>query len=153
MLKHLPYRHGGMNVPAEDGRLLYDIILDKGYKKGLEIGGNKLVDKSKDNQLDSEIAKRLDDLFGEGDTLSDDENIFEAKDTVAEEKKSQEKQPLAADDEIVDFWADVSKIKKEINNLLNQKANLWNELFSEEKKLDEIIEGGREQLFEPLINE
>jgi caffeoyl-CoA O-methyltransferase len=38
MLKHLPYRHGGMNVPAEDGRLLYDIILDKGYKKGLEIG-------------------------------------------------------------------------------------------------------------------
>ncbi len=38
MLKHLPYRHGGMNVPAEDGRLLYDIILDKAYKKGLEIG-------------------------------------------------------------------------------------------------------------------
>jgi len=26
MLKHLPYRHGGMNVPASDGRLLYDII-------------------------------------------------------------------------------------------------------------------------------
>lgn len=38
MLKHLPYRHGGMNVPAEDGRILYDIILDKGYKRGLEIG-------------------------------------------------------------------------------------------------------------------
>ena len=38
MLKHLPYRHGGMNVSAEDGRLLYDIILDKDYKKGLEIG-------------------------------------------------------------------------------------------------------------------
>jgi predicted O-methyltransferase YrrM len=38
MLKHLPYRHGGMNVPAEDGRLLYDIILDKRYKRGLEIG-------------------------------------------------------------------------------------------------------------------
>lgn len=38
MLKHLPYRHGGMNVPAEDGRLLYDIILAKGYKRGLEIG-------------------------------------------------------------------------------------------------------------------
>ena len=29
MLKHLPYRHGGMNVPASDGRLLYDIILTK----------------------------------------------------------------------------------------------------------------------------
>jgi predicted O-methyltransferase YrrM len=38
MLKHLPYRHGGMNVPAEDGRLLYDIILEKGYQRGLEIG-------------------------------------------------------------------------------------------------------------------
>ena len=38
MLKHLPYRHGGMNVPAEDGRLLYDIILKKDYQRGLEIG-------------------------------------------------------------------------------------------------------------------
>jgi predicted O-methyltransferase YrrM len=38
MLKHLPYRHGGMNVPAEDGRLLYDIIIKKGYRRGLEIG-------------------------------------------------------------------------------------------------------------------
>ena len=38
MLKHLPYRHGGMNVPASDGRLLYDIIKQHGYTKGLEIG-------------------------------------------------------------------------------------------------------------------
>ena len=38
MIKHLPYRHGGMNVPAVDGRLLYDIILEKGYRRGLEIG-------------------------------------------------------------------------------------------------------------------
>ncbi len=38
MLKHLPYRHGGMNVPASDGRLLYDIVKQHGYKKGLEIG-------------------------------------------------------------------------------------------------------------------
>ena len=38
LLKHLPYRHGGMNVPAEDGRLLYDIIMGKGYQRGLEIG-------------------------------------------------------------------------------------------------------------------
>ncbi|MCK4985450.1 MAG: hypothetical protein KAS40_08030 [Desulfobacterales bacterium] len=60
-------------------------------------------DKSKDNNLDSEIAKRLDDLFGEGDTLLDDENLIEAKDTVAEEKKSQEKQPSAADEEIFDL--------------------------------------------------
>jgi predicted O-methyltransferase YrrM len=38
LLKHLPYRHGGMNVPAIDGRLLYDIILAKDYRRGLEIG-------------------------------------------------------------------------------------------------------------------
>ncbi len=38
MLKHLPYRHGGMNVPAADGRLLYDIIMEHGYQRGLEIG-------------------------------------------------------------------------------------------------------------------
>jgi predicted O-methyltransferase YrrM len=38
MLKHLPYRHGGMNVPATDGRVLYDIILRNGYQRGLEIG-------------------------------------------------------------------------------------------------------------------
>lgn len=38
MLKHLPYRHGGMNVPASDGRLLYDIIKKHKYTRGLEIG-------------------------------------------------------------------------------------------------------------------
>ena len=38
MLKHLPYRHGGMNVPASDGRLLYDLIMDHHYRSGLEIG-------------------------------------------------------------------------------------------------------------------
>jgi hypothetical protein len=62
-----------------------------------------LVDKSKDNNLDSEIAKRLDDLFGEGDAFSDDENLIETKDTVAEENKSQEKQPSAAGEEGFDL--------------------------------------------------
>jgi caffeoyl-CoA O-methyltransferase len=38
MLKHLPYRHGGMNVPARDGRQLHDLILEHGYKRGLEVG-------------------------------------------------------------------------------------------------------------------
>ena len=38
MLKHLPYRHGGMNVPARDGRQLYDLIIDHDYKRGLEVG-------------------------------------------------------------------------------------------------------------------
>jgi caffeoyl-CoA O-methyltransferase len=38
MLKHLPRQHGGMNVPAVDGRFLYDLIIEKGYTSGLEIG-------------------------------------------------------------------------------------------------------------------
>jgi len=62
-----------------------------------------LVDKSKDNQLDSEIAKRLDDLFGEGDTSFGDENPVEAKDTAAEENKSQKKQAATPDKEIFDL--------------------------------------------------
>jgi hypothetical protein len=83
-----------------------------------------LVDKTKDNKLDSEIAKRLDDLFGEGDTSFGDEDpieekdtvveakdtVVEAKDTVVEEKataaeenKPQEKQPPSEDEEIFDL--------------------------------------------------
>ncbi|MDX2442502.1 MAG: class I SAM-dependent methyltransferase [Bacteroidales bacterium] len=38
MLKYLPLQYGGMNVPPSDGRLLYDLIIDNGYKRGLEIG-------------------------------------------------------------------------------------------------------------------
>ncbi len=38
MLRHLPRTHGGSNVPAADGRFLYDLILEKGYTRGLEIG-------------------------------------------------------------------------------------------------------------------
>jgi predicted O-methyltransferase YrrM len=37
-MKTLTYRHGEMNVPCRDGRFLYDLIIDKQYKKGLEIG-------------------------------------------------------------------------------------------------------------------
>jgi caffeoyl-CoA O-methyltransferase len=38
LLRHLPRQHGGMNVPAVDGRFLYDLIIEKGYTRGLEIG-------------------------------------------------------------------------------------------------------------------
>lgn len=38
MLQHLPRKYGGMNVPSSDGRLLYDLIMENGYKRGLEIG-------------------------------------------------------------------------------------------------------------------
>lgn len=62
-----------------------------------------MVDKSKDNQLDSEIAKRLDDLFGENDPFSNGENLIEAKDPVAKEKKSPKKQASAADEGFLDL--------------------------------------------------
>ena len=71
-----------------------------------------MVDKSNDNNLDSEIAKRLDDLFGEGDTSAGDENPIEAaadenpieeKDTVAEENKVLEKQAVVEEEAIIDY--------------------------------------------------
>jgi hypothetical protein len=62
-----------------------------------------LADKSNGNGLDSEIAKRLDDLFGEGDTSAGDENPIGAKDTVAEENKAPEKQAVVKEEEIFDL--------------------------------------------------
>jgi len=38
MLRYLPRTHGGPNIPAGDGRFLYDLILEKKYTRGLEIG-------------------------------------------------------------------------------------------------------------------
>lgn len=62
-----------------------------------------MVDKPKDNSLDSEIAKRLDDLFGEGDESFDDEEPIEAKETAAEGNEAQEQPASSADEEIVDL--------------------------------------------------
>lgn len=62
-----------------------------------------MVDKSKDNQLDSEIAKRLDDLFGENDPFSAKEDSVKAKPKVAQENKSQEEKPFSDDEEILDL--------------------------------------------------
>jgi len=38
LLKEFPSEHEDMNVPCSDGRFLYDLILRKGYRRGLEIG-------------------------------------------------------------------------------------------------------------------
>ncbi len=37
-LKDLTYEHGEMNAPIRDCRFLYDLILEHGYERGLEIG-------------------------------------------------------------------------------------------------------------------
>jgi hypothetical protein len=62
-----------------------------------------LVDKSKDNQLDSEIAKRLDDLFGESDPFSDGKKNVEAKQKVAKKNKPEEEMFSSTDEEILDL--------------------------------------------------
>jgi hypothetical protein len=62
-----------------------------------------LVDKTKDNNLDSEIAKRLDDLFGEGENSTDEDLPIEADNqNVAENEPQKENQP-AVEAEIVDL--------------------------------------------------
>ena len=62
-----------------------------------------MVDKSKDNQLDSEIAKRLDDLFGEGDLFSKEDNPIEAKETAVKESQSKKKSASSDHEEILDL--------------------------------------------------
>ncbi len=62
-----------------------------------------MIDKTKDNNLDSEIAKRLDDLFGEGDDGTDEDLPSEADDQILAENEPQlENQPVA-EAEIVDL--------------------------------------------------
>ena len=60
-----------------------------------------MADNTKDNNLDAEIAKRLDDLFGEADSVSDDDFPNEADDSAFTEKELQKKQPAAAEAEIL----------------------------------------------------
>jgi hypothetical protein len=62
-----------------------------------------LGDKSNDNRLDSEIEKRLADLFGEENTSFADEDPIEEKDTVEEQNKMQEEQASAEDEDIFDL--------------------------------------------------
>ena len=62
-----------------------------------------MADKTKDNNLDSEIAKRLDDLFGEGDSASDDDLPIEADDNALAKDEPQKEEPAAAEAEILDL--------------------------------------------------
>jgi hypothetical protein len=60
-----------------------------------------LADNNKDNNLDSEIAKRLDDLFGERDSASDDDLPIEADDKAVAENEPQKEEPAPAEAEIL----------------------------------------------------
>jgi len=44
-----------------------------------------------------------------------------------------------------------TQIQKDVNDLLNKRANLWNKLFSEEAKLEEISEELKGIVADPLL--
>ena len=62
-----------------------------------------MVDKYKDENLDSEIAKRLDDLFGEGDISSKDADPFKSDDAISTKDKSQDQENKAGDEDVVEL--------------------------------------------------
>ena len=62
-----------------------------------------MVDTNKDDKLDSEIAKRLDDLFGEGDASSDESRALKADDPAVDENKSPDQPPAPEDEEIFEL--------------------------------------------------
>jgi hypothetical protein len=62
-----------------------------------------LADRKKDEKLDSEIAKRLDDLFGEGDAAFDESSALEADEADEAENKPQDQNQSAAAEEVFEL--------------------------------------------------
>ena len=62
-----------------------------------------MVDRTKDGKLDSEIAKRLDDLFGEGDASSDEDSALAADEDDDAENKSQGRKRSKADEDVFEL--------------------------------------------------
>ena len=62
-----------------------------------------MADRKKDEKLDSEIAKRLDDLFGEGDAAFDESSALEADEADVAENKPQDQNQSAAAEEVFEL--------------------------------------------------
>ncbi|MEJ2100160.1 MAG: hypothetical protein P8X68_09295 [Desulfobacterales bacterium] len=62
-----------------------------------------MANRNKDEKLDSEIAKRLDDLFGEGDSSSDEGSDPTADEADEAENKSQTQNRTAAAEEVFEL--------------------------------------------------
>lgn len=62
-----------------------------------------MADRNKDEKLDAEIAKRLDDLFGEGDASSDESSASTVDETDEAGNKSQNQNQSAADEEVFEL--------------------------------------------------
>jgi hypothetical protein len=107
-----------------------------------------LVDTNKDDKLDSEIAKRLDDLFGEGDASSAETGAIKADDATADENKSQNQPEPAAGDEIFEL-KDVAANKPDEAHLPADYplAELKNMVLSIDWEItDEVLSGFLSQI-------
>ena len=62
-----------------------------------------MADRNKDEKLNAEIAKRLDDLFGEGDASSDESSASTVDETDEAGNKSQNQNQSAADEEVCEL--------------------------------------------------
>jgi hypothetical protein len=62
-----------------------------------------LADRNKDEKLDAEIAKRLDDLFGEGDASSDESSASTVDETDEAGNTSHNQNQSAADEEVFEL--------------------------------------------------
>jgi hypothetical protein len=107
-----------------------------------------LVDTNKDDKLDLEIAKRLDDLFGEGDASSDKSSTLKADDPTVNEDKSPDQPPAPADEEIFELEDAVAdEIVAEHTPGAYPLAELKNMVLSIDWEItDEILSGFLSQI-------
>ena len=107
-----------------------------------------MVDTNKDDKLDSEIAKRLDDLFGEGDASANETDAIKADDATADENKSQNQPAPTADDDIFkleDVAADTpDEGKVSAENPLSELKNMV--LSIDWEITDEVLTGFLSQI-------
>lgn len=102
-----------------------------------------MVDTNKGDKLDSEIAKRLDDLFGEGDASSIETDAINADDAPVNENKSQNQSGPAADNDIFEL-EDMATNKPDEGKVAddNPLSELKNMVLSIEWEItDEVLTG------------
>ena len=107
-----------------------------------------MVDTNKEDKLDIEIAKRLDDLFGEGDASSDKSRALKADEPIVDENKSPDQHPAAADDEIFELEDPVANEtdaeRTPVDHPLSELKNLV--LSIDWEITDEILSGFLSQI-------
>ena len=107
-----------------------------------------MVDTNKGDKLDSEIAKRLDDLFGEGDASSIETDAIKADDAPVDESTSQDQSGPAADDDLFEL-EDVATNKPDEGKVAddNPLSELKNMVLSIDWEItDEVLTGFLSQI-------